>query len=122
MKYKPDFTINDVRLLKTGRHFRITARAKLAVGRNEEENSRLSSLAREKDFQFYPIGTKGPVGIGRGVFNKKSLYTASSIIARYSDGSLKQQYKIAYKNIYSREINTILTLPKEETTLESLRI
>ena len=59
--HKPDFNINDVQLLKIGRHFRLTPEAKLIVGRNQEENQRLSSLAQEHDLSLWPTQTKGPV-------------------------------------------------------------
>ena len=45
IRHNPNFTINDVRLLKTGRHFRLSAETKLIVGRNEEENKRLVKRA-----------------------------------------------------------------------------
>ncbi len=120
--HKSGFTLKDVQLLKTGRHFRLTPEAKLVVGRNKDENDRLSNLAQQEDVHFYPIGAKGPIAIGKGIFNKDTLNIASGIVARYSDGNSTQQYKIAYKRISKREHNAIPTLPTEETTLESLRI
>lgn len=122
INHKPDFTINDVRLLKVGRHFRLTKEAKLVVGRNKEENQRLLNLARDGDLCFYPTQAKGPIGIGRGVFNTNNLFTASSVIARYSDVNSNQQLKIAQKRLPSGEIDSIIATPLEGQRLESLRI
>ncbi len=120
IKHKPDFTVNDVQLLKVGRYFRLGPEAKLIVGRNEEENDRLLKLAQTPDLRFYPVGVKGPVGIGRGVFNSECSYTASSIIARYSDGDLKQSIKIEYRDgSSSRQVIVLPMLPQE---IENYRI
>ncbi len=122
IRHKPDFDIDDIRLLKIGRHFRLAPEAKLVVGRNKEENNELLKLAKEDDFCFYPVKTKGPVGIGRGVFSKDYILRASNIIARYSDGSSDQQLEIAYKPIPGHRINSITATPIEESALAVLRI
>lgn len=82
-EYKPDFNISDVRFLKVGRHFRLTPKAKLVVGRDEGENNKLDDLSKE-EIIFYPVNVKGPLAIGRGVFSEESSLIASRITARYS--------------------------------------
>jgi tRNA-specific 2-thiouridylase len=42
-----DLNINNVELLKIGRHFRLTSKTKLVVGRNEGENERLVEFAQD---------------------------------------------------------------------------
>ena len=122
MKYKPDFTINDVQLLKLGRYFQLAPETRFIVGRNEEENGKLLKLTREGDLCFYPVKTKGPVGIGRGAFNKDYIFTASSIIARYSDGDPGQQLEVAYKSVPSDRTDFITAMPIKESNLALLRI
>lgn len=122
IKYNSDFTIKDIQLLKAGRHFRLAPQVKLVVGRNEKENSRLLKLAEENDFCFYPTETKGPVGIGRGIFTKDTSALACSIVARYSDKNENQQIEIAYKKIADSMQESILTLPAEEEKLQALRL
>lgn len=87
IKYDLDFTTNDVQLLKVGRHFRLAPRAKLVVGRNKKENEKLSNIAEESDYRFYPAQVKGPLGIGRGRFEEEEKTAALRIIARYSDAT-----------------------------------
>ena len=60
-----DMTLNDVELLKVGRHFRLSDTAKLIVGRKEEENEIISSLSRSNDLLLEAIEYKGPVGMIR---------------------------------------------------------
>ncbi|MEW6007462.1 MAG: hypothetical protein AB1595_04845 [bacterium] len=61
LKYNPDFTMNDVWLLKLGRHFRLSHLTKLIVGRNEKENKGIKQLSlsmlRYFEGSAYPKGT-----------------------------------------------------------------
>ncbi|MCM8823385.1 MAG: hypothetical protein NC822_01770 [Candidatus Omnitrophica bacterium] len=122
MRYNPDFTLNDIQLLKLGRHFRLSDNAKLVVGRNEEENRKLMNLVREDDILFKPQSGKGPVGIGRGDFNQESIFLASQIIARYSDGGLKSCIEIINKSSPDAKENLVLVCAMEEERLSILRI
>ncbi|MCM8792513.1 MAG: hypothetical protein NC826_05185 [Candidatus Omnitrophica bacterium] len=122
MKYDPDFTLNDVQLLKWGRHFRLSDKAKLVVGRNEEENKRLLSFAREDDILFKPQNGKGPVGIGRGDFDQDTVFLASQIIARYSDGSLNSCLEIVNKSLLDTKENSVFVSALGEERLAILRI
>ncbi len=81
-----EITLNDIEILKLGRHFRLTPRGKLIVGRNKEENERLLRLAKGDDICFRPVDVKGPIGIGRGDFDQTAVTVASQIMARYSNG------------------------------------
>lgn len=97
MRYVPDFTLNDVKLLKLGRHFRLTDKAKLIVGRNAKENEMILSLGRENDYFFYPLDAKGPIALGRVEFNSDLIHLSGGIIARYCDKENNLPLKIVYK-------------------------
>jgi tRNA-specific 2-thiouridylase len=75
----------DVRLLRMGRHFRLTPSLKLVVGRNEEENRRLETFLDSEDLRFDPEGVPGPLALLRGKVAPDDLRTALGIVARYSD-------------------------------------
>lgn len=79
-------TLNEIELLKVGRHFRLSKDAKLVVGRNEKENERLLGLKKQEDVCFSPKDVTGPTGIGRGIFGETLIAQAAQIIARYCDG------------------------------------
>lgn len=87
IRHKPGFTIDDVRLLKLGRHFRITPEGKLIVGRDRQENKRLMALRRLGDIYSYPVENKGPIAVGRGIFSHQDIFNVSRIIARYCDNN-----------------------------------
>ena len=66
VRFHPEFDLNSVNLLKVGRHFRLSAKTKVAVGRNEAENRRLQHLARCGDSLFEVQGCGSPVTLLRG--------------------------------------------------------
>jgi len=80
------FTLDDVDLLKVGRHLRLPGGPKLVVGRNESDNEELESLAVEGDTVLTTEECPGPVAILRGVVGEEDVRLAAGIVARYSDG------------------------------------
>jgi tRNA-specific 2-thiouridylase len=79
-------TINDIELLKVGRHFRITPSEKLVVGRNEEENELIKALVEETDVVLEAQDYVGPTCILRGKSHSSStIAKAAGIVLRYSD-------------------------------------
>ncbi len=78
-------TINDVDLLKIGRHFRLDEKTKLVVGRNKEENEMIKAIALPNDILLESRDYMGPVSILRGDNAKDHVGFASSITLRYSD-------------------------------------
>lgn len=91
-------TLNDVELLKVGRHFRLSDEAKLIVGRNQSENEMMKFLCLDDDFSFEVIEFTGPLGILR--FKKDSvprndlMPVAGGIVGRYSDAPRGQNVKL----------------------------
>jgi tRNA U34 2-thiouridine synthase MnmA/TrmU len=78
-----NFTMVDIDLLSTGRHFRINDDTKLILGRNKGENGRLHSLWVSPYFLVYPIGFPGPLGIVKGDLGKEVISTVANIISHY---------------------------------------
>ena len=76
-KHNPSFSLDDVKLLKIGRHFRI-GNSKLVLGRNEEECRALEKIAKPI---FLKYEGKGPSGIFIG--DEKDLLVACEILASY---------------------------------------
>jgi len=58
---QPDLTIDDVLLLRTGRHHRLNAACKAVSSRCEEENRRLQELARPGDRLFITAQRPGAI-------------------------------------------------------------
>lgn len=77
--------MEDMVLLRYGRHFRLPGGAKVIVGRNQEENSTLCRLAGEGDSLLEVVGFGSPITVLRGRCTEDDIRLAASICARYSD-------------------------------------
>lgn len=122
-KHKPAFKLDDVTLLKYGRHFRLSPRIKLVVGRNEWENERIAILKREGDTVFYAEEPKGPISILRGATNGEFINEATSITARYALGQSKLgEAKIRYRRFPKGDYNYLNAKPFEDEKLNQFRI
>ncbi|MBU0759881.1 MAG: 7-cyano-7-deazaguanine synthase [Candidatus Omnitrophica bacterium] len=120
-KYKPDYTLSDLHLLKIGRQFRISEKTKLIVGRNEKENKALLNFAEPDDYIFDVVGIPSPIGLARGDLDEKEIESIASIMTRYSD-ALTEKAKVFYKILPSEELNILTVEPATETTLQAIRI
>ena len=118
---RPDFDLNDVNLLKVGRHFRLSPGAKAVVGRNEEENRRLLILVRQSDFLFEVKGCGSPVTLLRGEAGETEIHLAAAITARYSDAE-NDRVEVHYGTDYTVLNEAILVSPLNEDELTRLRI
>ena len=92
-----ELSLENIELLKVGRHFRISPETKLAVGRNEKENEQLANLAKGNDYLFMPRDIAGPTALGRGKFNDDLIKLAANITCRYCDLDGKMEADIIYK-------------------------
>lgn len=119
-KFTPEPTLNDIQLLKIGRHFRLSERLKVIVGRNEEENKKLLGMAKEKDIRLGGGNHKGPVALIKGELAQDDLLKAAAICARYSDDKGENGIRVSNFSPGGEEILTVC--PMDETELEKLRI
>ena len=115
--------MNEINLLKVGRHFRLTPTGRVIIGRNEEENKKMSSLAREGDICFWPQDVAGPLGIGRGNFDQSAIALAAEIMARYSDNfPKKEKTTIAIGDFSQNPTNFLIASGIQDERLELFRI
>lgn len=113
--------INDVELLKVGRHFRLSKSAKLIVGRNQNENYMMSSLALKDDIVIEPEEFPGPTCILRSKNYEYWLVEKSSQIGvRYSDSPRRHETNV--RVTYRGQVSVISAFPMGDEELESLRI
>ena len=118
------FNLEEIELLKIGRHFRLSASAKLVVGRNQQENLLINSLASPGELHFCPARDKGPEALARGKFSALDIKNACRIIARYCDNNnRRRKIKISLAR-YARwqEKQVIQARPISERALRDLRI
>lgn len=83
LEHDPACDVNDVRLLKAGRHFRLAPSAKAVVGRDRDDNDRILSLAREEDLLMEVATRPGPVTLLRGSATDDNIALAAALTVRY---------------------------------------
>jgi tRNA U34 2-thiouridine synthase MnmA/TrmU len=116
-------SLENIKLLKFGRHFRLSQEAKLIVGRNEKENQILVNLAQDNDYLFYPNEhLAGPTCLGRGEFNEGLFKISLGIASHYCDQDKTALGKIIFKVIPSKEEEILDICPAKKEVFLNLRI
>ena len=90
--------LNNIILLKVGRHFRTSRNGRVVVGRDKSENESLLELAEEEDLIFEVKDYPSPITILRGDKSLSSIKEAANFTARYSDNT-KEEIKVSYGTI-----------------------
>ncbi len=103
----PQAGVRDVQLLKTGRYFRLSAKARLFLGRNERENPALEALALPSDRVLRAVDFNGPCGILVGEPTTQELHQAAALIAAYGKGREEATVAIRVRQEEEEEIVTV---------------
>jgi tRNA U34 2-thiouridine synthase MnmA/TrmU len=122
MDHHTDFSLNDVHLLKFGRHFRLSPKAKLVVGRNEEENQKIETFSQAGDVLLKTVHYPGPVSLLRGEADSPELDKAASIMVRYSKAKNLDKAEIIYRVGREDQGHSITVTPIPEIEIEALMI
>lgn len=115
---KKRVTINGIKLLSFGRHFRV-GKNKIIVGRNEKENKALLKLKKKSDVVLEVKDDVGPTTILNGKPSKEAIKLAASLTARYSDA---KENKVVVKYGMNK-LNKIIGVKKiKDEQINKLRI
>lgn len=87
------YELDDIMLLKVGRHIRPRPHFKLIVSREEGENNFLSGYKRQFDTMFC-ASHPGPLTLLEGKLSEDDLVLAAQIVGRYSKGRNEEQVRI----------------------------
>lgn len=85
LQHNPEPSLNDLHLLRVGRHFRFSQTCRAIVGRDETENQKIESLAEKDDFLLTVEGVGSPLTLLSGEDSEEFAVLAAAICARYSD-------------------------------------
>jgi hypothetical protein len=79
--------LDDLNVIRVGRHFYLDEGCFLVVGRNQEENAVLNQIKHPGDELLYVTNRPGPIGLlrGRAPLSDAHYLRAAAIVARYSD-------------------------------------
>jgi hypothetical protein len=109
----------DVQLLKYGRHFRLSFGSKAVVGRNEKENSRVSSLARPGDILVLPTQLPGPTTLILGSADGNDIRLACAMTASYTT---RDQPSVELQILGGDQPGTFVVSSLPRQSLETFRI
>jgi tRNA-specific 2-thiouridylase len=103
------YELDDIMLLKVGRHIRPKVDYKLIVAREEGENKFLQGYRKQ-----YPhlktISHGGPLTLVDGELGEEDLQLAARIVARYSQGKNAKQVEVEYTS-HKDEPKTFMVSP-----------
>jgi hypothetical protein len=74
-----------IELLKLGRHFRISPKTKVIVGRNQRENRAIECLSEKGDLLLVPVSVPGPTVLVLGEISPEVEALAAAMTVSYSD-------------------------------------
>ncbi|MEM2999767.1 MAG: 7-cyano-7-deazaguanine synthase [Candidatus Bathyarchaeia archaeon] len=117
-KHKKRCSLNDIFLLKVGRHFRLE-KNKIIVGRNEEENRLLVAHKSRSDYYFEVPNVGSPITILQGAKTKKAIQAAAALTAFYSDAKCSE---VMVKFGRERLERSIIVKVPARAEVDSLRI
>jgi len=122
-----ELTLENARLLSTGRHYRLEGSVKLVVGRDQQENLALEGLARGGDVVLSTFPVPGPVGLLRGPRNG-SLELSARICASHSDAKREAEVLVSWRMVAAGNLaedagtQTLRVAPLAAEELERYRV
>ena len=114
-----ELNLENLELLKVGRHFRLEDHTRLVVGRDEGENNQLAQLAGVGDYLFSPQkNLAGPTALARGLMNQELILLASQIISAYTDVVGLEKIEVFYRQVpaVKENLHQVSPLPKVKFT------
>mgnify|MGYP001813466169 FL=1 len=117
-QHEKKYELDDIMLLKVGRHIRPKPNYKLIVSREEGENKFLSGY-RKNFTHIETTSCGGPLTLIDGDVTEEDIETASRIVARFSQGKNEDSVtvKITHINGDEKTVN-VLPMPSSEIKQE----
>jgi hypothetical protein len=112
-----EYELDDIMLLKIGRHIRPNPRFKLIVSREEGENRYLEGYKREYT-SLYTVSHKGPLALLDGKPEAEDLELAAAIVGRYSQGKSADSVTVCIESVQG-ETREIRIAPLEPSSMSS---
>jgi len=99
-----DYELDDIMLLKVGRHIRPNERFKIIIAREDGENKFLEGYKKQFT-HMYISDHPGPMAMIEGEASEEDLKLAASIVARYGQGRDADQVAVYVKNLQGEELS-----------------
>ena len=112
----------DVSILKLGRHFRLSTRAKAVVGRDQHENHKLGSELRNGDHALEISGQPGPLTLVRGRAGEEDLAVAAAITSRYGKSGGRSATTVLCRRVGDGAMESMHVGPVDRVNIRSKMI
>ena len=122
MRNNLDFSLNDVHILKVGRHFRFSPELKLVVGRTEEDNRKLQTFGHGEDVLIQLAHMAGPLSLLRGKAGEEDIRRACAITIRYSKAKVSEKIEVVYRRVCDEEGRSIFVSAAPEMEIRECMI
>ncbi|MEE9615313.1 MAG: 7-cyano-7-deazaguanine synthase [Thermodesulfobacteriota bacterium] len=119
LDHNKDVNIKDLHTLKSGRHFRYEG-AKIVVGRNDADNTKIKALAQPGDTFMEPVDFPGPVALVSGESPNGIRAFAGRLILRYANKSEGRGTIRAVTD--GNETEFEVSEPVDDKTIEEFRV
>ncbi|MBU1927563.1 ATP-binding protein, partial [bacterium] len=90
------FLVEDIPVIKYGRHFRLQDGAKLVVGRDQADNAHLEAVESEKYMHIKTLGLNGPHSLISKNATQKDLDFAAKAILTYCKITPETEYSVSF--------------------------
>jgi len=98
-----EYELDDIMLLKVGRHIRPNKKFKIIVSREEGENKFMDGYKKQFT-HLYISSHPGPLALIEGEISNDELRLAGEIVARYSQGRDAEEVEVTAKPLNQEEI------------------
>ncbi|HKY69550.1 MAG TPA: tRNA (5-methylaminomethyl-2-thiouridylate)-methyltransferase, partial [Gammaproteobacteria bacterium] len=108
------YELDDILLLKVGRHLRPAPHFKLIIGREESENYYLQGY-QNQFISIEPMSHIGPLALIDGSPNEEEIHLCAQITARFSQGKLADRVTLTVQRPdHSKETLEVTPFPEHE--------
>jgi hypothetical protein len=115
-------TLDNVKLIKIGRHFRLSKDTKLIIGRDDAENNILQSYVSKEDISFQLVDKPGPFSVLKGRSDSNLINLAASVIAHHTKFRQEPNLDIDYWHGEGQAHAVVSVEPAQLELIEKLRL
>ena len=113
--HQPDCTVDDVELLKIGRQFRLSERAKLTLGRHQKDNEFIREAAHGAYIVLRALGVTGSLGLVSGHPDEEDLRVAAAIVASYGKGKDQAEVEVLAEAPNGEHRFIVVPMPRSQS-------
>lgn len=120
LAHRDRISFEDLNLLRAGRHFRLDQNTKLIVGRNEEDNKRITAFKNENQHLLEAVDIGSPVSLLDGEPTEENILKAAMITARYTSAKKQPTVEVTF---FSDQKNRLLEVtPAKDADIDLVAI